>query len=160
MSPSSSVLQWVPMNIAMLTIPNKLGKWRDEATGSFNLNAFTDEPILLSSSPAPDQVAALQQHQLHVAQQSATQSSPMLTAANGQTSLTSAPPSVNESEELQSSSTPTQQPESMTASTDATVGSLSSASPMPLKSSQSHHVLSLSNGYIGTVAFIWHLTIS
>ena len=27
-------------NVAMLTIPNKVGKWRDESTGSIYLDAF------------------------------------------------------------------------------------------------------------------------
>ncbi|KAI9437906.1 enhancer of polycomb-like-domain-containing protein [Lactarius psammicola] len=81
------------------------------------------------------------------APQTSPQSSPTPTAANGQTSPTPAPPSVNESEEPQSSSTPTQQQESATPSTEATTGSLSTASPMPIKPSQSHHALSLPNGY-------------
>ena len=81
------------------------------------------------------------------APQTSPQSSPIPTAANGQTSPTPAPPSINESEELQSSSSPTQPQESATPSTEATSGSLSTTSPMPIKPTQSHHALSLPNGY-------------
>ena len=81
------------------------------------------------------------------APQTSPQSSPTPTAANGQTSPTPAPPSVNESEEPPSSSTPTQQQESATPSTETLTSSLSTSSPMPIKPTQSHHALSLQNGY-------------
>ena len=51
-----------------------------------------------------------------VAPQTSPQSSPTPTAANGQTSPTPAPSSINKSEEPLSSSTPTQQQESVTPS--------------------------------------------
>ena len=81
------------------------------------------------------------------APQTSPQSSPTPTAASGQTSPTPIPPPVNESEELQLSSTPVQQQESATPSAEATTGSLSTASPMPVKPTPSHHALSLPNGY-------------
>jgi enhancer of polycomb-like protein len=81
------------------------------------------------------------------APQTSPHSSPMPTAANGQTSPTPTPPSINESEEPPSSSIPTQQLESVTPSTEATAGSLSASSPMPIKPTQSHHALSFPNGY-------------
>lgn len=169
--------------------------------------AFRRDAIIVAPRPlvpqTPSQAAAMQQHQQHMAQQSAIgmpqttgtpismqqqmkklpsalnvpqmrvssngslrppatpvltaitpsapqtspQSSPTPTAANGQTSPTPAPPSVNESEEPPSSCTPTQQQESATPSTEATAGSLSASSPMPIKPTQSHHALSLPNGY-------------
>jgi enhancer of polycomb-like protein len=90
-------------------------------------------PVLTAITPSVPQISP--------------QSSPTPTAANGQTSPTPAPPSVNESEELQSSSSPTQPQESATPSTEATSASLSTTSPMPIKPTQSHHALSLPNGY-------------
>ncbi|KAN0130003.1 hypothetical protein V8E53_012157 [Lactarius tabidus] len=81
------------------------------------------------------------------APQTSPRSSPMPTATNSQTSPTPAPPSVNESEEPLSSSTPTQQLESATPSTEAMAGSLSTSSPMPIKPTQLHHALPLPNGY-------------
>jgi len=81
------------------------------------------------------------------AHQTSPQSSPTPTAANGPTSPTPAPLSVNESEEPQSSSSPTQQQESATPSTEATSASLSTTSPISIKPTQSHHALSLPNGY-------------
>ncbi|KAN0129912.1 hypothetical protein V8E53_012238 [Lactarius tabidus] len=84
---------------------------------------------------------------LNVPQMRVVQRQPPSPSTNGQTSPTPAPPSVNESEEPLSSSTPTQQLESATPSTEATAGSLSTSSPMPIKPTQSHHALPLPNGY-------------
>ncbi len=81
------------------------------------------------------------------APQTSPQPSPTPTAANGQTSPTPIPSSVSESEEPSSTSTPAQQQETATPATETTAGSLSTTSPMPVKATQSHHALSLPNGY-------------
>ncbi|KAH9170200.1 hypothetical protein EDB89DRAFT_2072190 [Lactarius sanguifluus] len=77
---------------------------------------------------------------------SASQTSPQLSPTPAAV-IQSNKPSVNESEDPQSSFTPTQQQESATLSTETATGPLSIASPMPIKPTQSHHELSLPNGY-------------
>ncbi|KAF8496389.1 hypothetical protein F5888DRAFT_1833868 [Russula emetica] len=69
------------------------------------------------------------------------QSSPTLTATNGQTSP--APPSLNGSEESHSLSTPAPQRDSATPSAEATPA----ASPMPIKPTEPHAAISIPNGY-------------
>ena len=79
--------------------------------------------------------------------QTSPQSSPTPTATNGHTSPAPAPPSLNGSEDTLSSSTPAQQQDSATVSTEATNASVSAASPIPVKPTQSHHAISIPNGY-------------
>lgn len=76
------------------------------------------------------------------------QSSPTPAAAtNGQASPTF-PPSLNGSEESHSSPNPAApQQDPATPSTEATSAGVSAASPMPMKPTQSHHAISISNGY-------------
>ncbi|KAI9453934.1 enhancer of polycomb-like-domain-containing protein, partial [Russula earlei] len=74
------------------------------------------------------------------------QSSPTPTATNSQTSPTPVPPSLN-GEDSRASSTPAQQQDSITPSTEATPAGVSTVSPMPIKPTQPHHAISIPNGY-------------
>jgi enhancer of polycomb-like protein len=82
--------------------------------------------------------------------QTSPQSSPTPSTTNGHTSPTPVPPSVNGSEDTRSSSTPAPQQDSSTistVSTEVTNAGVSAASPIPMKPTQSHHAISIPNGY-------------
>jgi enhancer of polycomb-like protein len=81
--------------------------------------------------------------------QTSPQSSPTPTATNGHTSPVPIPPSINGSEDGHSlsSSTPASQQDSTTVSVEATTAIVPAASPIPIKATQSHHAISIPNGY-------------